>query len=76
MSCGGPARRSTTIIWLPVEMKVCGGIKAPRSFLAFLEVGEQTLNKDFLWPFGLTSIISITLRHEGDLKQKVKAVEC
>jgi hypothetical protein len=49
-------------------MKVCGGMKAPKSFRALRDVGEQTLKSDFLWPFGVTSIISMTLRHDGDLK--------
>lgn len=49
-------------------MKVCGGMKAPKSFLALRDVGEQTLKSDFLWLLGLTSIISMTLRHEGDLE--------
>jgi hypothetical protein len=51
------------------DTKVCGGMKAPISFLAFLAVGEHTLKRDFLWPFGFTSIISMTLRQEGDLRE-------
>lgn len=67
-SDGGDVRRNTTIIWLLDDTKVWGGMKAPKSFRAFLDVGEQTLKRDFLCPFGVTSIISITLRHEGDLE--------
>lgn len=40
----------------------------PRSLRALRDVGEQTLNSDFLCPFGVTSMISMTLRHDGDLK--------
>jgi hypothetical protein len=44
-------------------------MNAPKSFLAFRDVGEQTLNSDFLWPFVVTSIISMTLRHDVDLRR-------
>lgn len=68
-SCCGPARRRTTIICEPVDTNVCGKIKTPLSLRAFLVVGEHNFHKLFLCPLCVTSIISITLRHDGDFNR-------